>query len=517
MLSMVLQNPRIRKVGRMVRSDLKQLQELVESPVPFAGAVDLANFAKERHVVPNAKCSLADLCAAILGKRLNKNVSERKSMAWEHSALSAEQAQYAACDAYVALLMYLELSKVSAPKPLPNDLVSMTPVLLYNTDNTTIIATGHLSPNLSAKTFDGINLTSTRTLVEITEILVPGAIVSTHCKRSLKSFGSTPFSLVCLRSHLHVFDPSKFHLPVQRQSQSATTQSTALTATSGCTPAISEPNDGSSTAETDLVSDGAGTLLQESLGANTESHGIETQEDIQVASEASAAREVDIESQRYGQQILLDATTSSWDTTLRSRVLKDPFHVFNMLRLSATHALRKEFARALRDVLFVPDQEDRHRITNWLSITKPSRTFEQMQAANPGWLWKHCRRIIPPPEVLSPLLDNLFLTYGPLLDATTNLPLFNKANWKTAKQIREMTRQGFISDPPGIPLYTKIGIDKKAGGLPIYRCCRGTNFTEGGVHTHLRSHLPTSGASVRHANASLCDFVLQHNLRVSPL
>ena len=38
---------------------------------------------------------------------------------------------------------------------------------------------------------------------------------------------------------------------------------------------------------------------------------------------------------------------------------------------------------------------------------------------------------------------------------------------------------------------------------------------EGGVHMHLRSRLPTSGASVRHVNACLSDFVLQRNLWVS--
>ena len=39
---------------------------------------------------------------------------------------------------------------------------------------------------------------------------------------------------------------------------------------------------------------------------------------------------------------------------------------------------------------------------------------------------------------------------------------------------------------------------------------------EGGVHTQLLSRLPTSGTSVRHLNACFADFVLVHNLRVSP-
>ena len=508
MLSMVLQNPRIRKVSRMVGSDLKQLQELVGSSVPFTGALDLANFAKERHVTSNARCSLANLCAVILRKRLNKNVSERTSMAWERSALSAEQIRYAACDAYVSLSIYLALLKVSAPQPLPTDLISMTPVLLYHTDNTTMIACGHLSPNLGATSFDGINLTSTRTLIEVTDILVPAAIISTHYKRSLKSFGPIPFSLVCLRSHLRTFDPTTFHLSAPRQLQLVATTH----ANSGSFPALLEADKSADCdGEVDpATSDGAGQCLQELLGVLND-----VEPEIVRNSEGSSSREIDIESQLYGQQMLQNANMTAWDTTVRSRVLKDPFHVFNMLRLSTTHSLRKEFARALRDILFVPDPEDRHRIMTWLAIAKPGVTFEQIQATNPVWLWKHCRRIIPPPDILSPLVNEFFLTFGPLKDAITKQPLFNSSNWQSARRIHEIIQQGLVSDPPGIPLYIQISVDKKAGGLPIYRCCRGTNSTEGGVHTHLRSHLPTSGASVRHANASLCDFILQHNLRVS--
>lgn len=204
---MLLQNPRIRKVGRMVSSDLKQLQTSVNSSLPFVGALDLANYAKQRHVISNARCSLADLCAAVLGKRLNKNVSERTSAAWEHLSLTSEQQHYAAIDAYVPLLLYHKLSTLSIPKCLPTTLTPLTPVLLYSTDNTVVVGRGYLSPNLHKTSFDGVNLTKTRTLVNISEVLVPAAIISSHEKRSLQSFGPTPFSLVCLRSHLRLYDP----------------------------------------------------------------------------------------------------------------------------------------------------------------------------------------------------------------------------------------------------------------------------------------------------------------------
>jgi hypothetical protein len=185
-----------------------------------------------------------------------------------------------------------------------------------------------------------------------------------------------------------------------------------------------------------------------------------------------------------------------------------------MLRLSTIHGLRKEFGRALRDVLFIADKEDRMRIATWATKLKPPKTFEQLEASQPNWVRKRCRRIIPPPVDLFPMVEKLFLEYGPLKDASTHLPLFNQQNWKTAKQILELIRQGYVSDPPGIALYSVIAVDAKADNLSIYRCSHGTNFTEGGVHTHLRSRLPTSGASVQHVNACLTDFVLQHNIRV---
>jgi len=46
------------------------------------------------------------------------------------------------------------------------------------------------------------------------------------------------------------------------------------------------------------------------------------------------------------------------------------------------------------------------------------------------------------------MVQQLLLQYGPLKDASTHLPLFNQKNWKTAKQILELIRQGFVSDPP---------------------------------------------------------------------
>ena len=113
------------------------------------------------------------------------------------------------------------------------------------------------------------------------------------------------------------------------------------------------------------------------------------------------------------------------------------------------------------------------------------------------------------------MVANVFRIYGPLKDSVTGAPLFTADNWRITKNILDLIYHGFLSDPPEIPLYTVIGTDKKAGGLPIHCCAHGTNYTEGGVHTHLRSHLPSSDASIQHVRARLLDFVVRHNLLVS--
>ena len=102
-------------------------------------------------------------------------------------------------------------------------------------------------------------------------------------------------------------------------------------------------------------------------------------------------------------------------------------------------------------------------------------------------------------------------TYGPLKDAMTGQPLFNKSAWKFAKNILTLIKNGYLSDPPGIALYYQIGLDNKNGGLPIYRCMCDTTMTEG-VHKQICSCVPVSGVSPQHLYSCLLDFILRHNL-----
>jgi len=190
-----------------VDSDLTYLQNACQSPTHFVGGVELAKFAKECHVISNMRCSLSDLCATILLKRLDKNVSEQISQAWEDRNLTLEQLLYAAKDAVVSLLLYLELSKLDCPCPLLEYRAASMPVLLFSADNTTVIAEGQISACLYDHRFDNINITPTQMVIDVQRVLVPGAIINSYHGWALNTFGTVPFSIVCLKSHLRSYHP----------------------------------------------------------------------------------------------------------------------------------------------------------------------------------------------------------------------------------------------------------------------------------------------------------------------
>jgi hypothetical protein len=482
-LKLFLANKNILKVGRSPNVDLGYLQQACQSSTPFLGGIDLAKMAKERQIITNARsCSLSDLTAIILQQQLPKNVSEHVSQAWDRDSLSDAARDYAVLDVLASKMIYERLVAIPIPGPLTADSAPGTEVLIFHADKTRMIATGSISSHAFGSSIDGINISPTRTVVQVNSVLVPGAIMNQHHKKTLRSFGPPPFNVVCLRSHLHIATasaPSSIH-----DSMNAGTKPPIIQEERPISSSDSSEQDSSADKDVDHVVDGVGDLLKD-----VESINVADLANIHPSTEHVS----DPQSLLEGLSVLGDGSTSEALSKIRSRVLKDVFHVFNMLYISRMHGLRVEFSRALRDAIFIPDEQDKQRIIAWGLLQDPSQTWTMILCQNPGWLWRHCKRSIPPPEILHPLVKNVFHVYGPLKDAKTGLPLFNTAAWGVAKNILDLISKGFISDPPGIALYAQIGVDAKSGGLPIYRCMHGTSWTEGGVHTHLRSRLPTSG------------------------
>ncbi|KAF5381364.1 hypothetical protein D9615_008300 [Tricholomella constricta] len=513
-LKQVLANPKIIKVGRCVAGDLKYLQEACQSNIPFVGGLDLGKLAKGKFVVKTARTSLAELCAVVLSRRLSKDIQERISTAWEDEDLTPEQVQYAALDVHASLSVYEALTNIPSPQPLPSNPEIGTPIILFNTDRSRILARGRISSFMKDGSFDGIDITPSRAVIEVQEVLVPGALIlngtrhpSNH--KPLNYHGSPPFPLLCLRSHLSQ-SLSSYHSVSSPPTSHPSELSNISSMDSARGTATITPVEGNETPDSQYIlvgqpASGFGDLLSEVLSPPPDAT---TPDRIAIGGYIP-----DPASQAEGQKAIDDIVNSNWVMHIRSRVLKDPFHVFNQFYISATHGLLREFAIALRDAIFIPDTTDKARIVAWGRAQKPPQSWDDIIFKRAHWLFRRCKRIIPPPEKLLLLVAKVFETFGPLKDAKSGLPLFNSAAWAVARNTLLLIQKGHLSDPPNEHLYRQIGIDAKTG-LPLFRCLRGTNSTEGGVHTHIRPHLPTSGTSIRHAQYRLSDFIIQHNLLV---
>src|SRR6266481_4202307 len=104
-----------------------------------------------------------------------------------------------------------------------------------------------------------------------------------------------------------------------------------------------------------------------------------------------------------------------------------------------------------------------------------------MMHTKPDAIHRRVRRFCPPPEILVPQLETLITSWEDVecsLDPSRG-PLFSVSARKQAKSLIRVAQLGLISDPPGYPLYYKMGVDPD--GLSYYHCVRGTNSVEGGI------------------------------------
>lgn len=405
----------------------------------------------------------------MLGKRLNKNTPLRTSQAWENRVLSDEQISYAALDAYASLLIYEELiNNYTVPSTLPASTPPLTPVLLYTANLQKVIAEGVTSQDVNPTTCNGVAVMPLHVVVDIHRVLVPGALISSHNNQSLESFGPLPFSIVCVCNHLRVYSPPPFRPPSTLEQSSNSSE----------TP-ISHPSSSELMTEPDNETISIGDLMKSDISGPEQ----------EISPPLSQLKMFEFANSQLGlEEQLLGVIESpdEWDNVIHSRVLKDIWHIFHMIYIPATHGLRKQFTRELRDAVFIPDKEDRERIDAWGATQTPRVSYNKLRNASPEWIRKRCRHTVPPPHILYPLVRKVFCTYGPLVDPVTKQHLFSgKAQWQMARNILDLIRKGFMSDLPDVSLYTQVGIDRKTG-LPLYRCARGTNATEGGVHTHIR-------------------------------
>ena len=92
-----LQNPSIRKIGGQVGGDISRIEKMFNVQVVTqqngesrdCGKTELGQFCRSKGIIPSGRSSLADICAAVLGRRLPKPESVRLGQ-WD-CVLSQEQ------------------------------------------------------------------------------------------------------------------------------------------------------------------------------------------------------------------------------------------------------------------------------------------------------------------------------------------------------------------------------------------------------------------------------------------
>jgi hypothetical protein len=153
--------------------------------------------------------------------------------------------------------------------------------------------------------------------------------------------------------------------------------------------------------------------------------------------------------------IVSDSTESS---NVPSRILKDAFHLLDLIKVSLRHVLSKDSIRRFRVALFVVDSEDKQRFEAYLISI--GTDWNTRLLADPKFIFDCLRRYIPPPNELFPMVKLIFDKYKNGLCSRTGLPLFDNKAIATLNRILEEIRKGNVSDVVSGPvLYTEIGED----------------------------------------------------------
>eukprot|EP00158_Paraphelidium_tribonemae_P005263 Partr_v1_DN27252_c1_g3_i5_m38927 putative NA len=470
-LKTVLENPQIVKVGRQLSSDKFKLSEF---GVELRGTVDVVDLAKQHNFVKSRKVSLADIVESVFGRSLPKDEAVRFSD-WEADVLSPMQKEYAAIDAYIVLKLYRYLKRFGAEIVLDESHVGQEFDVVIVDGPPTRVATGSIARVLSSSIIE----------IKLQNILAKEAIID---GRKLGDM-ILPATLTIAKSLLRrpAFSQEDApSLPVRIKRLDERAQQSALAALSElelqCPPSRTR----------DIVDEWT-PPAELHVPMTRSPFGDDDDYDV-------------------------DDADDTWDTCHDScdrdtRVLLDAFHFEQRFKLLKSHGAAKEFLWALRDAIFQLCQEDVDNITRAFRETDPEFDFKNLLRYNSDYVFKRVRRFIPAPEILLHRVLAVYTEFAGRKDAKTGAKLFNKQAFKIAKASLIHIMKGCLSDPPNITLYREQGLDRL--GVMKWRCVRGTNYTEGGVHQKLIMNFSSWNASLEFGHAHIRLATTRHNERAS--
>lgn len=524
-----MRSERVFKVGVHIKADFTKLFKdcgFKAGDPPFAGAVELGQLAKARNAADRSNVSLQKLVEFILRQHLPKDTNVRISKSWEQPQLSPQHITYASVDAYATWAVFDELqtrvvgtSSSRFASASTSRLPAGTPVRILSRDKAHTIGFGNVAQE-RPRMFKGVNVTKTREVVTITSVLVPaclipGDLLVGKAPLPLSSFGQPPFDLLYYSKCLQVCSANT---AIQHFSALINLPPLPPLPFPSPPPTLAQISEQSDSSDLVLPFDEAHDNIPPNFEisfdtATVDVHAFERSQTLQrLIQQQNIAR-------AGGAHPVSASTTTSSSTQptstpsqqLDTRVLGDIWHLMHMFQVPVHHGMRRPFFRALRDAMMLHDPGDKALVTEVLKQRKIE--YDSMVFCHSDWVFARVRRYVPPPDELLERVMPVLLKFGPIKDATTEQPLFNDAAWDKAANICESIKLGYYSDPPGITLYYRVGKDRS--GLSLYRCVRGTNGVEGGIHQNIIRFFGPFNASPQLAVCLLRDYVLIHNYRVS--
>ncbi|KAG7093302.1 hypothetical protein E1B28_006984 [Marasmius oreades] len=536
-LRALLTSPRVVKVGFGIRQSISTIAAAFEMPDLLAMFrshsdlfLDLGQLAKVKGAVQDPAIPLCDLVQAVLKRQLpvSSNIASRstetqtsnQSVLWVDTAAIEVEGVW---QVYLSLSQHRSVGLQLSPAEIKiGQLVTLVAACKEVAEGVVLDHNGSIDVVMdNTGTQTTLKITPAYTLIQINRVLVPGSLVSKH-KQTIQWISDHGGKAVVQTRTLRT-RPVIPPLPVNPQSTSILGIPAPPTS-----PAESETIVDIGPSQ-DLLQRSSRNLEMEEEESDIEDSGGETDvdsDDIMEAkldendseSESLTSEELIIDSLRSARDLLTQASHDNETAcpNLATRVLDDAFHFMDRLlkTLSKKHTAFKEFAHQLSETIFVRDAEDLKRVKEFLD-TK-GIPWDYVVRAKKTWLNRHVRRYIPPPEKLGADLTRLFEGFKNIACSSDRKKgrgrFFSKESIKTSESLLETVRRGFLSDPPGIPLYYIIGWDRDH--LPVYRTIRGTNSIEGGVHMLIRRIFGSLKASPELAVALLSNWVLRRNQRV---
>jgi len=185
-------------------------------------------------------------------------------------------------------------------------------------------------------------------------------------------------------------------------------------------------------------------------------------------------------------------------------------------RLPKRHGATKLFSRCFVHAMMFYNEKDVAAAMKVAIELWPSLNWSGVLYRHPDWVNRRVRRFIPGPVVILTRVEQVFKAFQDVVGAKTGQPLFNAAAKKAARQVLELIKGGWVSDPDGVSMYVLRRRDRD--GLPLWLYCRGTNSNEGSIHQKLvKVFMGFRGASAELIHFALLEWVHRHNIRAGRL